>query len=144
MPACFINNRVSWGSCTYRSKTFRTFMSCSEMRSRLTLSDSDSNSTRLMLLNSTSVEITLSLWLMTWLIPYLAPTSRLTNTSLSWSWVEERVQKGKKGEREGTPLSDKLAIQSSFSQSTSACALTIIVAVYDRPPYEISSPSWVR
>lgn len=63
-----------------------TFMSCSEMRSRLTLSDSESNSTRLMLLNSTSVEIILSLWLMTWLIPYFAPTRRLTNTSLSWSW----------------------------------------------------------
>lgn len=69
-----------------------TFMSCNEIRSRLTLSDSESSSTRLMLLNSTSWEITLSLWLMTWLMPYLAPTSRLTNTSLSWSWMSVGVR----------------------------------------------------
>lgn len=61
-----MNNRVKYlDDHVHESNDFRTFMSCSEMRSRLTLSDSDSNSTRLMLLNSTSVEITLSLWLMT-------------------------------------------------------------------------------
>ncbi len=57
--ALYLDDRV------YESNVLHTFMSCSEMRSRLTLSDSESNSTRLMLLNSTSVEITLSLWLMT-------------------------------------------------------------------------------
>jgi len=54
-----MNNRVEYAN------VFLTFMSCSEMRSTLTLSDSESSSTRLMLLNSTRVEIILSLWLMT-------------------------------------------------------------------------------
>lgn len=46
-----MNNRVEYAN------VFLTFMSCSEMRSTLTLSDSESSSTRLMLLNSTRVEI---------------------------------------------------------------------------------------
>lgn len=56
-----------------------------------------------------------------------------------------RVKKGKAEEKKNEEEAEQWLFAICFDKWThQPTTLTIIVAVYDRPPYEMSSPSWVR